>query len=83
MVSDPKSLGLLTADELDSRIERIIYDSDDQIDAVDAFLEACNELGIDVETASTIVSTNTKAALEDAFEKRKMLPKRAKLPIDW
>jgi hypothetical protein len=50
-------------------------------DCLDAIVSYCEEVGLEMEVAATLVNDDLKAYLEDAFVKLNYLEKSGKLPI--
>jgi len=50
-------------------------------DCLDAIVTYCEEVGLEMEVAATLVNDDLKAFLEDAFVKLNYLEKSGKLPI--
>lgn len=52
-------------------------------DPLDAVINVCEKLGIEVETAATLIDKlpNLKSAIRDVGEKQNMIPRTNKLPL--
>lgn len=50
-------------------------------DCLDAILTYCEEVGLEVEVAGTLVNDDLKAKLEDQFAEMNYLEKTSKLPL--
>jgi len=48
---------------------------------MDAILEHCKETGLEIEVASTLISSALKARIKEEAEENNMLKKTSKLPI--
>lgn len=48
---------------------------------MDAIIHYCQEMGMEIEVASTLISNNLKAKIKDEAEEANMLKKTSKLPI--
>lgn len=48
---------------------------------MDAIIHYCQEMGMEIEVASTLISNNLKAKIKEEAEESNMLKKTSKLPI--
>jgi hypothetical protein len=74
--------GLMTAEEFEKIINDMIYESDDQISPLDAIVEFCEQRGIEIESAASMLTANLRVQVEDEFMKLHMLPHRATVPME-
>lgn len=61
------------------QIENIVAGTD--YNYMEAILEFCNQTGMEVEVASTLVNKDLKAKIEIDAQELNMLPKTTRLPI--
>lgn len=48
---------------------------------IEAIIEYCNQTGMEVEVASTLINNNLKSKIENDAQDLNLLPKTARLPI--
>lgn len=48
---------------------------------IDAIVHYCQEMGMEIEVASTLLSSNIKAKIKEEAEEANLLKKTSKLPI--
>lgn len=60
-------------------IEKIVSDTD--YNYMEAIVEYCNQTGMEIEVASTLVNKDLKAKIEIDAQELNMLPKTHRLPI--
>jgi len=71
-----------TRDEKNDFSEKILIRMTDQnTDCLDAIVTYCDEVGLEMEVAATLVNDVLKAHLEDAFAELNYIEKSSKLPL--
>lgn len=60
-------------------IEKIVAETD--YNYIEAIVEYCNETGMEIEVASSLVNNNLKSKIENVAQDLNLLPKSARLPI--
>lgn len=76
------SLNILTSKEFESQIKRLIIDKH-PITMLDAVLLYCEQKGIEVETAASLITPRMKTTIEgEAIKARMIKTGKARLPID-
>ena len=71
-----------TRDEKNDFSEKILIRMTDQnTDCLDAIVTYCEEVGLEMEVAATLVNDVLKAHLEDAFAELNYIEKSSKLPL--
>jgi aryl-alcohol dehydrogenase-like predicted oxidoreductase len=50
-------------------------------DKIDAIIHYCSEMGMEIEVASTLLSSNLKAKIREEAEEANLLKKTSKLPV--
>lgn len=58
-----------------------VYAAEKKLDIMDAIVHYCQETGLEIEIAATLVSSSLKAKLKEEAQNLNMLKKFAKLPI--
>ena len=48
---------------------------------IDAIVHYCQEMGVEIEVASTLLSSNLKAKIREEAEEANLLKKTSKLPV--
>lgn len=71
-----------TRDEKNEFSEKIVLRMQDMnTDCLDAIITYCEENGLEMEVAATLVNDNLKALLEDVFVEMNYLDPSGKLPL--
>lgn len=71
-----------TKDEMKSfakEIEKLVAETD--LNYIEAIVEYCNQTGMEIEVASTLINNNLKSKIENDAQDLNLLPKTARLPI--
>lgn len=60
-------------------IENLVATTD--LNYIEAIVEYCNQTGMEIEVASTLINNNLKSKIENDAQDLNLLPKTARLPI--
>jgi hypothetical protein len=76
------NLKILTQKEFEAEIKKIVKDKQ-PITFLDAILLFCEQKGLEVETAASLISPKMKAVIEGEAIKARLIPNtKARLPIE-
>lgn len=50
-------------------------------DHIDAIVTYCEEIGLEMEVAATLINEELKARIEEEAEERRIIPKSGRLPL--
>ena len=75
------NLKILTQKEFEAEIKQIQRDKF-PITMIDAILEYCTMINVEVETAASLITPRMKSAIEGEAMKLKMITPKARLPIE-
>ena len=76
------NLKILTQKEFENEIKKLVKEKF-PITTLDAVLLFCEQKGLEVETAASLITPRMKAAIEnDAIKARMIVNTKARLPID-
>jgi hypothetical protein len=60
-------------------IDTLVASTD--LNYIEAIIEYCNQTGMEVEVASTLINNNLKSKIENDAQDLNLLPRTARLPI--
>jgi hypothetical protein len=60
-------------------IDTLVTSTD--LNYIEAIIEYCNQTGMEVEVASTLINNNLKSKIENDAQDLNLLPRTARLPI--